>query len=146
MSKIFEEIDHTADIGIRIYGQRLEELFINAGIGMFQVMRSDADNELLGKDRNAEHKREIQLKASDSETLLRDWMAELLYLHTTDRLYFTKFHVHSLSDRSIQGSAEGFKISNADENHIMDIKAVTYHGLEVKEASSGFTAQVIFDI
>ncbi|MBD3274877.1 MAG: hypothetical protein GF372_06170 [Candidatus Marinimicrobia bacterium] len=145
-SKEFEEFDHTADIGITIYGVSLEELFKNAGRGMFQVMRSDSGEGLLGSDRDCDQSVSIELESPDVESLLRDWMAELLYHHTTERLYFTEFSIESISTTRVKGSARGFKFRKEDENRLMDIKAVTYHGLQVTETSDGYQAQVIFDI
>lgn len=142
----FEEFDHTADIGIKIYGSSLQDLFRNAGRGMFQVMRSDSADELLGTDRECDQSMTIEIESSDVESLLRDWMAELLYRHTTERLYFTEFDIQSVSGTQIQANVKGFRFTAEDENRLMDIKAVTYHGLQVIENSDGYEAQVIFDI
>ena len=144
--KDFEEFDHTADIGIKIYGTSLEELFRNAGRGMFQIMRSDSGEGLLGSDRESDQSVSIELESPDVESLLRDWMGELLYMHTTERLYFTEFSIQSISRTQVKASAKGFEFSADDENRLMDIKAVTYHGLQVREISDGYEAQVIFDI
>lgn len=142
----FEEFDHTADIGIKVYGEDLKALFINAARGMFTVMRSDDGDGLLGAERNSTHSERIEIASTDQATLIHDWMSELLFLHTTKKKYFTEFKIDELDETHLKAVAKGFTISDEDEHLLMDIKAVTYHGLEIKKISDGYTAQIIFDI
>lgn len=145
-AKDFEEFDHTADIGIRIYGDSLSALFRNAARGMFKVMRSDSGTSLLGENRDTDRSISIEIESADIESLLRDWMGELLFYHTTERLYFTEFEINEVSAEQFKGTAAGFEFTKEDESRLMDIKAVTYHGLQVQRTSEGYEAQVIFDI
>ena len=67
MNRRFEEVDHTADIAIRVWGRDLAELFVNGAYGMAcQMADLDAVNQ------EVEHL--IELEAYDAETLLVSWL------------------------------------------------------------------------
>jgi len=143
----FEEIDHTADTGLRITAPNLRELFITGARGMFTLIMPEPDSRAEDAVRHGKkEERRVSLSSADRETLLRDWLAELLYLHTTDRLYFTDFTLDTVRETRLQGTARGIPLSEDFIHSLMDIKAVTYHGLEIRETDEGFVAQVIFDI
>lgn len=143
MVKKFEEIDHTADAGLRIYGKNREELFRHAAEGLFHIIGSGS---ILSDFERPEVTKNIEIHSSDIATLLKDWLSELLYLHSTNHCYFNRFSVQSITDSALTATAEGFFISADQEDNIQDVKAVTYHGLKVTQTNEGFEAQVIFDI
>jgi len=143
MRRKYEEIDHTADVGLRIYGETLEALLIHAAEGLFYIIGS---NTLLSKSAGQAVTKTIIIESSDLETLLKDWLSELLYLHSSNHCYFNKFSIQSISDTGLIATVTGFGIPQEQEKEIQDVKAVTYHGLEVAQTDEGFEAQVIFDI
>src|SRR5256885_13017328 len=75
----YEEIEHTADVGIRAYGSTLNELFANAAEGMFSLIADLDSVKPVGAV-------EVLLAAEDVETLLLRWLSELLYIHETQHL------------------------------------------------------------
>lgn len=143
----YQEIDHTADTGLRITGETLEELFLQAAEGMFALIRP-GNNPLTEEEskKSKSRTRKISLTSPDRESLLKDWLAELLYHHSTDHLYFTGFTIHSIGENHLDAVATGVPITDETVSAFMDIKAVTYHGLEVRETDEGYEATVIFDI
>ena len=78
-----EIMEHTADIGLRVFGEDLKELFANAADGLFDLIVGD-----LGTIR---HERAIPLtvEAQDVEELFADWLRELLYLCNAERWLFS---------------------------------------------------------
>ncbi len=88
----------------------------------------------------------MHLKAGSVELLLKDWLAEILYVHTTEHIFFTDFRINILLETTLDADANGHRISREDERFFTEIKAVTYHGLEVTETDEGYEARVIFDI
>ena len=134
--KRFEYLDHTADIGIKAYGQTLEECFENAALGMFTILFGGSEIKEVGEF-------EIRLEAPDLEQLLVDWLSELLYLHEADELAFCSCSV-KLEGAKLDARVKGEAFN--PERHVVDtqIKAVTYHMLEVDE-EKGYV-QVLFDI
>lgn len=132
----YEEIDHTADVGIRAYGSSLNELFANAAEGMFSLIVDLDGVKAIGEV-------EVRLEAEDVVTLLVRWLSELLYLHETQRYLFRLFRVE-VRDGSLRATAAGETIDKSRHELRLAIKAVTRHGLTV-DPKKGI-AQVIFDI
>ena len=86
----FEEVEHTADLALKVHGHSLEEIFANAACGLFSLM-ADLDN--LSPSVN----HEVHLGAPDRESLLVDWLNELLYLHEVEEETYTRFEIETLS-------------------------------------------------
>lgn len=133
----YEIIEHTADIGIKAYGEKPEELFINAAKGMFSII---ADSGRINK----KEKIEITLEADSYDELLREWLKELLYRYNVTGVVFSEFKIGKLTPTAIQAQAFGSK-AKPDEIK-SEIKAVTYHELEFKKTPRGYEAKVIFDV
>ena len=134
----FEFIDHTADAGIKVEAPTLENLFETAGLAFTELVTS-VDSV------NCRVERRFNLEEDDIETLLVSWLQELLYLLDTEDLVFGRFQV-KLDGFSLEGVAWG---EHFDPNvHPMktEIKAVTYHQLEVSRSDKGWQGQVIFAI
>ncbi len=132
----FEEIEHTADRALRIYGSDLQELLLNAAGGM---------NSLLDTECNAcsrPEEKSVELEAIDAESLLVEWLSELAYWAETAMLVFHKFDLHSVSPTHVKATIHGSRVAKL-ENHI---KAVTYHNLEIVQTDEGLTATVVFDV
>jgi len=137
--KTYELIDHTADVGLKAYGKTLSEAFENAAKGMFDIITDISEIESIGQY-------DIELEASDLEQLLVDWLSDLLYLNTARNLVFGFFKV-DLDEKSNKLNAiifgERFDLSKHKIGS--EIKAVTYHILEVKNKKP-YHVQVLFDI
>ena len=140
--KEFEILEHTADIGIAAYGKNKREVFINAAKGMFEIIAGETKN----IKENFYDK--IKLEADNLEGLLFAWLNELLYIGETKLIILNKFKIKELSDFQIKAEVEGMKINPPFVKIEKEIKAVTYHRLEIKkdEESGLWRAQIIFDI
>ncbi|MBA7585851.1 archease [Candidatus Atribacteria bacterium 1244-E10-H5-B2] len=140
--KEFEILEHTADIGIAAYGKNKREVFINVAKGMFEI--------IAGKNKNLKENfyDKIKLEADNLEGLLFAWLNELLYIGETRMVILNKFQIKELSDFQIKAEVEGMKINPPSVKIEKEIKAATYHRLEIKkDGESGlWRAQVIFDI
>ena len=140
--KEFEIIDHTADIGIVAYGKTKREVFINAAKGMFEIIAGE------NRDLKENFYAKIKLEAKSLEDLLIAWLNELLYISEVKLVILNKFKIKELSDGQIKAEVGGTKINHLSVRMKREVKAVTYHGLEIKkdEESGLWSAQVIFDI
>jgi SHS2 domain-containing protein len=134
--KEFEIIDHTADIGIVAYGKTKREVFINEIIA--------GENRDLKENFYAK----IKLEAKSLEDLLIAWLNELLYISEVKLVILNKFIIKELSNGQIKAEVGGTKINHLSIRIKREVKAVTYHRLEIKkdEESGLWSAQVIFDI
>jgi SHS2 domain-containing protein len=134
----FQFIDHTADAGILVKAPTLEGIFETAALGFSELItRVGSLNCML--------QRQFRLQEDDMETLLVSWLQELLYLLDTEDLIFGRFQVH-LKDLTLEATAWGEVFDPEIHTLKTEIKAVTYHQLEVVEDDQGWQAQVIFDI
>lgn len=132
----FEEIEHTADVGIRAYGETAPALFESAAEGMFHLIADPARVHPVGEV-------EIRLAAEDLPSLLVAWLSELLFLHETQHLLFCRFQVE-IAGRDLHGRAWGEAIDKKRHELKLAVKAVTYHRLSV-DLEKGL-AEVIFDV
>jgi len=141
--KEFEILEHTADIGIMAYGKTKREVFINSAKGMFEIIAGN-NNDIANNNFSCK----VILKAENLENLLVAWLNELLYIGETRLVILNKFHIKELSNFQIKAEVEGIKINPPSVKIEKEIKAVTYHCLEIKkDEERGFwSTRVIFDI
>ena len=137
--KRFEILDHTADIGIIVYGEDLKVLFENAGKAFFHLI-----TDLRKVRRRTERK--IVAKGESLDRLMVDWLSELLYLHDVENLLFKEFKVVSVGEDGLKAIAKGEPFQEGVHAIKTGVKAVTYHWLEVRKKNGGWRAQVIFDL
>ena len=141
--KKYEYLEHTADVKFLAYGNTLEEVFENAALAMFNVI---IDTEKV----SGETAIDVFLKSPDLESLLVDWLSELLYLFEVDEIVFWKFRVEEIrkeeGEYSIKSLASGEKYYPGSHPFETEIKAVTYNQLELEKTADGWKAQVVVDI
>ncbi|MEW5759702.1 MAG: archease [Candidatus Thermoplasmatota archaeon] len=132
----YELIEHTADIGIKAYGKNLEEAFENSAFGMFKLI-TDTEIKNVGEVI-------IKLESEEIDDLLVKFLSELLFLYQTELYIFSEFDVKLKKNDKyyLEAKARGETLKNHE--CINDIKAVTYHMLEVNE-KEGYV-KVIFDV
>lgn len=132
----FSIIDHTADIGITAYGKSLEELFTNTAYGMFTLI-----TDLKKIEPKIEE--EISLTSFDLETLLVEFLNELLYIFEVKKIVFKEFLINSISENNLRAKCKGDIVE--DSVIFREIKAATYHLLEI-EQDKCYKTQVFFDL
>jgi SHS2 domain-containing protein len=134
----FQIIDHTADAGIRVTAVSLEGLFEVAALALSELITRV---ELI----TYRVERTFQLAENDLETLLVSWLQELLYLFDTEGLIFGRFQV-KLEDGRLEAIAWGEPFDPGVHPLKTEVKAVTYHQLELVRTASGWQTQLIFDV
>ncbi len=138
MGKDFEILDHTADVGIIAYGADLSQAFANAARALFSLITElDDVEEVLHRD--------IELTASDEESLLVEWLNELIYLFDTEDIIFKRFDIIQLDNTHLKARSYGEKVDSSRHKIKIGVKAATYHMLKV-DKNDGYQVQVLFDI
>jgi SHS2 domain-containing protein len=137
--KRYEVLDHTADIGLIIYGQDLKGLFENAGKAFFHLITD------LRKVRRRVEKR-VRIGEESLDRLMVDWLSELLYLHDVDHLLLKGFKVESVGEDGLKAVVEGEPFQAGFHVIKTEVKAVTYHQIEVRKKDGNWRAQVILDL
>lgn len=138
---MYQIIDHTADVGIKVEALSQGELFVSAAEAMFDLMFIRKRSLIPSIEVM------IEINAPAMDQLLVRWLQELLFVFESRRLVFSKFWIDEISDTMLRGSASGLKFDSTRHTQKLDIKAVTYHHIEVREDKDGnWHASVIFDI
>ena len=89
---------------------------------------------------------EIKLEAEDRESLLVEWLSEILFLIETENVLFSRFNVALSSDTKLTATVAGEPLDMEKHDPKTQVKAVTLHDLLVKKTESSWVAQVIFDV
>ncbi len=138
MEKDFEIIDHTADVGIAAYGADMSQAFANAARALFSLITElDDVAEVLHRD--------VELTAPDQESLLVEWLNELIYLFDTDNIIFKRFDITQLNNTQLKARSYGEKVDKSKHKLKTGVKAATYHMLKVDKGDV-YKVQVLFDI
>ena len=136
----YEFFEHTADIGVYIYGATLDELFRNAATALYDA---------LGKFELADPvaERSVKLRADSLEDLLHDWLTELLFDLEAKHAFYDMIDLTEVKPSGLAATLRGGTIDFVRSQTNEEIKAVTYHQLRVeKMADETWRATVIFDV
>ena len=140
----FEFFDVTADAGYRAYGKSLENAFENAAIAMFELVTDTSVVRPIVE-------KQIKLEAEDKYAILYDWLSELLFLHDSEYMVFSKFEVkisckicESQEKYYLEAKAYGEEFDPSKHERRSEVKAVTYHMMDIKVEP--YMLQVILDI
>ena len=131
------EIDHTADLGFDLWGGTLEELYAEGVVAIGE----------LCFDRSAvlpRQRRPLAVAATNREELLVRWLHEI-YLIVESDMWLTAAAV-TLVDDGIEGVLHGEPFDGARHTVHTEIKAITYHGLEVSHDGALWRATVVVDV
>ncbi len=147
MIKDFELIPHMADLKIRVYGKTQQELFQHALIGMFQAMRPIAPGCSYHNDRLVcpalPIMRDIGANSGDINALLVDFLSEALYLSDTHNEAYLAVTIANMTQTMVVGTLQGVAVTGFEES---EIKAVTYHDLEIVQKDGVWQTDIVFDI
>jgi SHS2 domain-containing protein len=132
-------LDHTADLKIRVSGTDPADLFKNAGLALFDLItRPDRlkPGEVI----------EVAVTGDDPADLMVNYLRELLYLWTGEEKLVDRIEIVHLSDNAVSArvSADCYQPERHEIRH--EIKAVTYHQIEVSRTGDGWQAMVVFDV
>jgi riboflavin kinase/FMN adenylyltransferase len=133
----YREIEHTADRALQVWGEDLASLFVGAAKGMYSLM-----GDLNEEGPVATRWSEVSLEAEDREILLVEWLNELLFLAETEEVLFVDFQIESLDDGVLTARVGGIpaQVTKAD------IKAATFHDLEIVRDGTGWSTEITFDV
>ena len=130
-------LSHTADTGIIAYGENLPEAFGNAAYGLFSIITD------LRKVRQSET-RTIEVSGADWDSLLFDWLNQLIYVFDVEHLLFKSCEVTELTETNLTAICRGERYDPSRHQLKIGVKSATYHMLKVDREEN--RAQVIFDI
>ncbi|QDA31633.1 archease [Thermococcus indicus] len=139
----WEHYEHTADVGIRGYGESLEGAFEAVALALFDVM-------VDVKKVESRECREVEVEGEDLMALLYNFLEELLVLHDMEGLVFGDVDVE------IEKTEEGYRLRAKACGEVLDyekhgpkeeVKAITYHEMRIEQLPDGrWMAQLVPDI
>jgi SHS2 domain-containing protein len=132
-------LDHTADLGIRIWGINLKTLFENAGTTLTHLM-------LRGESLERALPKRILLSGDDLADLMVRWLGEILYLLEGEKLVVTSIQIVDVRSSSLEAALKTVPFDPEKHEILTEIKAVTYHQIEVVQKRDHWEAKVIFDL
>lgn len=135
----FRILEHTADVGFEAFGATREEAFVNAGRALFYLI---VELETIDPREDVA----VRVQGADPQSVLVNWLSELLYLHDAEGWLFRDFKIESLQDSSLSATARGEKFQQPRHQPKVLVKAITYHQLALEDTAQGWRAQVYVDI
>jgi SHS2 domain-containing protein len=135
----FRVLEHTADVGFEAFGATRAELFGNAARALMNLIVDLDTINLCGEV-------PVEIQSTDGESLLVNWLSEVLYLQDTEGWLFKDFDVDEVRDNLLRARARGEKLDRQRHHPKLLVKAITYHQLVLEKTSTGWRAQVYVDI
>jgi SHS2 domain-containing protein len=133
----FVEVSHTADVKIQATAPTLELLFSEAVAALMQV--------LYGPDRHGGMKREITIDAEDRESLLRDFLSEVLFIAEVDGLVFSGADI-SIDECHLRAVLDGEPFDRSRHALGTEVKGISYSGLAITHDANGYMLDIVFDV
>lgn len=132
-------IDHTGDVGIEIRSETLPELFEDAARGLTEILLDPAGL-------SPQRAEPFVVEEEGEDLQLRAFLAEILYRFLSTRTAYARVEVTSVARGRVEAVGHGETLDPARHAVRTELKAVTYHQLEVRREDGGWFARVIFDI
>lgn len=132
----WNEVEHTADWALLVRGGDRRELFENAARGMLELIGGEP-----AADASTQSWR-LKVEASDWETLMVEWLTELLFRIEEDFVLITEVQIQQFDAYRLHATIEG-RSSHGYHKHI---KAVTFHRLDIHPTPDGYETTIVFDV
>jgi len=131
----YTPIDHTADIGMRVRADTIEGLFEEATYALADI--------LGGRSAEGEVEIIVETEGVDRIDLLVRWLQEILYIIEVKSFRLKSVSIRKLSETEVLGAVHGVY---SESPLITEIKAVTYHNLDITCVEGNFSATIILDM
>ena len=135
----FTFFEHTADIGIRASAATIQELLVQMARGLRELLAEDSPV-------RPQEQRTLRLAAEDADLLLLKWLQELLFWFSTDRFLPAEFVFQQATPTSVVALVHGSRFDPSRDTQGREVKAITRHQLDVRQAEGRWHGQVIVDI
>ena len=135
--KKFKFLEHTADVKFQAFGKNSEEVFENSALALKES--------ISGKIKIKEDKNKlIKAKGKDFESLLYNFLEEIIYLLDAENFLISKIKEIKIKDFKLSAKISGDKASNY--NFTNEVKAVTYNDMFVEKKGKRWVSQVVLDV
>lgn len=135
----FEILEHPADVGFRAWGKSLEEVFGNCARALISIILDPSGI-------TPSQRWDLKAEGSDIESLLVNWLNEVLYWVDTRRLAFDSFSITITDSFNLSCEAAGEERTSVKHPVRVSVKAVTYHQLRLSKTGERWVAEVFVDV
>jgi len=132
-------LDHTADLGIDVFGETQADLFSHAALALFDLMVAAAGMQ-------ATQGRNIVIEGADRTDLFVNFLREILYLFNGEGLVLTACRIVQIDAKRLTAEIHCGRYDARKHRVKTEIKAVTYHQAAVRKTAQGWQGRVIFDV
>jgi SHS2 domain-containing protein len=133
----YEELDHTADIRLRVRSPTLGSLFGETAMAMMTIV--------YGESRPGKEERTMEIGAENTEDLLIDFLSEILFLSEVEYLVFSSINVH-IAGNVLRASLKGEPFDPERHRGGTEIKGISYSGLKIVKEDEGYVLDILFDV
>jgi SHS2 domain-containing protein len=135
----FTLLDHIADLGIIVRGRNLRDLFEMAAKSMMYIM-------VKGKPVDTTKTFNLSVEGYDLADLMVRWLGEILYLFEGEHELVTGVEITSVSHSNLDATLETVSFDTDLHEILCEIKAVTFHQIEVVKKDDHWETRIIFDL
>ena len=135
-------VEHTADVGVRAWGPTPAAAFAAAAQGMYAITLGRDPADVTGP----RVERTVTVSGDTWPDLLVNWLAELLFRFSVEGLVVQEYDIGTCAPPRCAATVYGILLEDEDAAEGVEIKAVTYHELDVTVSPARTTIQVLFDI
>lgn len=136
----YRSLPHTADDGFEVHAPSLERLYIHAALAL-------TDIRVPLKCIEEKLRRSVKVESFDTDTLMVRWLNEVLYLFDVERFLPHRIFFEKFDGNCLEATLIGESYDPSRHGSISEIKAVTYHQLELgSERDSGYFAKIFIDL
>ena len=143
MQKGYRMLTHTSDAYIEATGKTMEEAFEEAAKGMFSIILD------LRRVKKRESKNIEISDAQDIQSLLYSWLEHLLVSFETEKFVpsESRVKIHEKNGvYTINALLKGERVSASSHLFKREVKAITYHAMEVLKESDSYKVRFILDL
>ena len=133
----FEELRHTADVKMRVHADTTGALFSDACMALMQV--------IYGNDRKPGITKKISLDAPDIESLLSDFLSEVLFITEVECFVIARAEV-TIAGLHLEATLDGELFDPLRHNKGTEVKGISYSGLVIQKENGGYTLEILFDV
>lgn len=132
-------LEHPADLGIEAWGKNVGEAFEHAVLALISTLVDPVSID-------PRETKSLLLSANDYEGILVRLLSEVLYLYDGERFLTCRAEIRSLTPTTLEGQLAGETFDELKHTPKLDVKAITYHQISVREHSGGARVVVFLDI
>ena len=133
----FEELEHTADIKIRVRGATLEDLFSEAARALMAIIYKNISPGNI--------RRHIEVDADDTISLIQEFLSEILFVSEVEEMVITGADIH-LAGNHLTANLTGEPFSRMKHCGGREVKGISYSDLTIRHEEDSYILEVIFDV